>query len=213
MRHFRAIPLFLLFAASFAIADSIPNPHTLSIITGIPHPLTLAYDYRVGNFFSIGAATGYFTYTYRLSSGDDVDLSSENYDIRARIHPFSGSFFFGVIAGTRTYKATSTRDIPLASGLTIPVTGTLSISSYYLTPHIGWLWTNGGGFSLGIELGCQIPLSPSTELNIPVVEAFAPEVKQTSEYKRLESDINGPALQIGKTPLPYLALLRLGWTF
>ncbi len=206
------IALFL-FLSSPVFAESLIPQHSISGVLGVPHPITLAYDYRINRTFSTGFSMGFFNYTYKYKTGDDIRLSSENYDIRGRIHPFGAAFFIGVMLGTRKYQAEATRDIPLASGFNLPVTGTLTISSYYVTPHLGWFWVSQRGFTIGVELGCQIPLDPSTNISIPVADTFFPQVRETADYQALVSDINGPALQIGRTILPYLALLRLGWTF
>jgi hypothetical protein len=57
-------------------------------------------------------------------------------EFRARIHPFSGPFLFGVGAGYMVSPKSSS-----------------SVEGLTLTPHVGWTWVLRSGFTIGTEAG------------------------------------------------------------
>ena len=98
-----------------------------------------------------------------------------------------------------------------------PTSIELKQNSFYLTPHLGWMWGWAGGFTVGFEMGWQFPLSPQSELNIsisdPTLNSLLAQLKQTSQYQSLESDTVKVANRLGKTSIPFITFLRMGWTF
>jgi hypothetical protein len=99
------------------------------------------------------------------------------------------------------------------------VTGLVSanIGSPYLTPHFGWIWIFGNGFTLGLEVGYQIPLGAKTTIAFsssdPNVQSVITQIQATSQYKQAVSDVEQIGNKFGKTPLPYFTALRIGWMF
>ena len=79
----------------------------------------------------------------------------------------------------------------------------------FLNPQVGFLWTWGPGFSIGIDAGLQIPLSSqstsSLQTSIPsVAEPYVTPARQTLE---------NVAKAAGQTTLPTVDLVRVGFLF
>ena len=107
--------------------------------------------------------------TIRISLYGEAELSYQEYDIYGRLFPFGTMFFVGAGAGyaTMTGSFKSSYDVRayqnLAPGLPdrLFVESRGSVRTLVLTPQIGLQQTWGSGFTLGIDLGLQIPLAPS----------------------------------------------------
>ena len=113
-------------------------------------------------------------------------LSSWSLEAGLQVFPFGGSFFLGATTGHLSLAASA----PTKSG-----TVTFDISSFYVTPHFGWLAIWDSGFSLGFDLGAQLPFSTSVE---------------TSGPRRAASNVDNLAHALAGLPLPTLSL-KLGW--
>ena len=184
-----------------------------SLLVGFPHPINLSVDKRVTDKYSAGIAAGALSLTLQ-SSGIKVSVS--NFEVRGRWHPFSGSFILGGILGYQHLVGSGSTSI-LVLNANVPTTVNLIVNSLFFTPHLGWFWTWSSGFTLGFELGLQIPLSPKSTLDVtiddPLYNSLLDLVKLTSPYQKLESDIEGQANRLAKSALPYATALRLGWMF
>ena len=113
-------------------------------------------------------------------------LSSWSAEVGLLIFPLGGSFFLGASAGHNSL---------LASAATKAGTVSFDISSFYLTPHLGWLATWDSGFSAGFDLGAQLPISPSVT---------------TSGPRQAAATVDALARTLAALPLPTVAL-KLGW--
>ncbi len=218
MRIFRSTLFWtagvLLCTSGYPYNEKKPFHPSFSALLGVPHPLNIAADMAMGRYFSAGVCGGTISYTYRGGS-DPVELKLPNYEGRFRIHPFGGAFFLGTIFGWHSLSASASKNIT-ASSISVPTTLIIRLKTFYATPHLGWMWVYKSGFTWGMELGIQLPISPETDVEITTSEAFnslLEIVKTTQEYKTLEKDVQDLGKQIAKTALPFITLLRLGWTF
>lgn len=196
-----------------ALAISADRDLGVTFMVGVPHPINLAIDKRLDPKWSLGTAFG--SLGAKLQGGS-VNVSVTNLEARGRWHPFSGAFILGSILGYQNIVASGEQNI-LAGFVSVPTKVSLSIKSLFLTPHLGWFWGWSSGFSIGFEFGVQVPLMPSSSFDISIVDptlnSLLETVKQTSDYKALESKIETQANQIGNAVLPYVTALRLGWVF
>ncbi len=85
-----------------------------------------------------------------------------------------------------------------------------------LTPQIGYLYTTGIGFSIGIDVGAQLPIAPSqinfkSQLTLP---AGTPQVLvdqvRTQLLEPNDQKVKNTLQTIGRAPLPTINL-RVGW--
>jgi hypothetical protein len=114
------------------------------------------------------------------------------WDVDVRVFPFRGSFFVGSSFGKQTVEAAITK----ASGTTSE-TGTVKLSSTYATPRFGFLSTYGSGFTLGFDVGAQLRLGGTRQVNAP--PAVLSDANKIADYGT-------------NYPLPSLNF-RLGWMF
>jgi hypothetical protein len=182
---------------------------------GFPHPMNYGLDVQLCKCFSFGFSTGKF----ELTGGDDVKIQIANWDLRGRWHPFQGSFFVGAAYGSQNVVAKASKDVKFKTNgieTEVPATVQLELKNNYLTPHLGWFAVWDVGFTMGFEIGAQVPMSSKTNLEVgfdnvsPSQEAA---VKDTDEYKKLEDSVEKAGDMMGKTTIPYITLLRLGWLF
>lgn len=185
-----------------------------SVAVGVPHPVTGALDVVYANFISLSVSGGRFGINV-----DDTDLEIRNWDATIRWYPFGGSFFLGAARGEQGIVGKRKIDLDVNSGgvaLKVPTTLRLEIESSYLTPQIGWFARWDSGFTLGFDIGYQMPSGAKSELQTSfenVSAASEEAVRNSDEYKKNKKDVEDAAEAIGKTGIPYISFLRIGWLF
>jgi hypothetical protein len=186
-----------------------------SLLLGIPHPVGLSVDGRIDGEWSVGIFAGGLGISPRNSDGN-VRLSIGGLDLRGRWHPWRGAFFLGAMLGGQTLSGVATRTYDI-SGQDVPATLRLDIKSAYFTPHLGWLWMKESGFTIGFELGWQIPSNPRSELGLtiddPTYASYLDQVKATQAYRDLERKVEDLTRPLGLLSFPYVTVIRLGWVF
>jgi len=133
-----------------------------------------------------------------------VQMKLTGWDARFKIYPFRSSFFLGVAYGSQTFTGSMTQSI---SG--ISTTGTVVQDNTFITPHIGWNWIWDSGFFMGADIGVQLSMG---QTNTFTSDATA-LVKTTAQYTALQKSVLDKADLLGKTPLPLLTLLKVGYFF
>lgn len=187
-------------------------------LLGVPHPINLGFDARISETCGGGATGGKFSYTLKTNN-TPVNLGSTNIEGRIRYFLWKKSFFIGSSLGWQSLTAEATKDISVTVGPTttaVPTTVKVTVNSLFVTPHIGWFIVYDSGFTLGFEVGAQFPISPASSLDVSTSSQYAlllDLAKQTDTYRTLDSDINDAAKKVGKLILPFVTILRIGWTF
>lgn len=212
----------ILFILSFnpPLCSASDGSQGASLLVGLPHPISLAWDVRSSPGVSWGGALGYFALPFPVSGYNAVTAGVSNLEGRLRWHPFSGSFFLGGILGFQSLFGKTDQNIDITSPtLTVPMHLELKVTSLFLTPHLGWIWHLGSGntgFTLGFELGAQLPASPKSELTAettdPSMSPYISVVKLTKAYQDINTKIDDIGNKLGKIAFPYTAL-RLGYFF
>jgi hypothetical protein len=205
--------LLMLLTTPAAFAKTSGTDFIVSFLAGVPHPVNLGLDLRHGRF-SEGLTGGLLS----LSFKNNINVKISNVELRGRWHPFSGSFILGTAVGQQSITGSTTQTFTTnPGGIEVPTKIELAVQGGYVTPHLGWLWVWGSGFSLGFEVGVQVPFAQNSELEItiqdPSQNAFLDQVKATPEYQQAESDVTTNSDRLGKQVLPYVTVLRLGWAF
>ena len=85
------------------------------------------------------------------------------------------------------------------TGIDGNITGDGTLSRWYATPHLGWMWILDSGLTLGIELGVQVPFS--TDLTIAGLS--------NRTTARIKNELSPWTSHV----LPYLNLIKVGYTF
>lgn len=167
----------------------------------LPRPFSAGLEIKYADFLGVSGSYGFFP-ELKVS---DVKVKIDGWDARVKLYPFLGSFFLGVGYGSQKFTGSQSRVI---TGIT--VNGTVSQDNTFVAPHIGWNWgSNDGGFFMGLELGVQLSLKRNTTFTTdqPVLQ------QGTAEGRALEKDIKDTAETVGKTPLPLLTLIKVGYLF
>ena len=184
-----------------------------SVSLGLPQPLTYGLEILhgglIGGAFSLGSMN-------TKVSGTKIALS--NWDARFRWFPWRSSFFGGLAFGQQKASAEVEKDALDIGGPTkYDASIKLVAKTSYVTPHVGWSSSWDSGFTLGFDVGVQLPVKSKEEFNAKfdgnLNSTQEAQLKDTAAYKKLETDAKSLAKKVGKTPLPYLSLLRVGWLF
>lgn len=141
-------------------------------------------------------------------------------EARAVIYPFLGSFFIGAAVGNRKVDARIDACEYLANygGYCVPMRAYLKIRTTYITPQIGWLFVWDSGFTLGTEIGAQIPLHSGSEEFW--TEVYASDSNQLNavynsyafyDFQKQVRDNIGDYFR-SKT-LPFWNIIKIGWLF
>jgi len=164
----------------------------------------------------------------KVSFYGEATLSYQEYDVYGRIFPFGGGFFMGGGVGYATVKGsmkntfdTSTYAAQAAvAGVSLP--GSMSYDSQgsvrtmVVTPQIGYFYTTSIGFSIGLDLGAQVPVAPSeikfnSKFALPAgTPAIVASQIQSTYVAPLDKKVEDTLQTIGRAPLPTINL-RVGW--
>ncbi len=181
--------------------------------TGLPDLLSLGGTIKVTRYFGAGFNLGMIP-TVKLSLYGDATISYHEYDLYGRVYPFGNAFFLGAglgyakIVGTLANRYALTPEESAASGLASPVQidSRGSVRTLVLTPQLGLLKTFSSGFSIGVNVGAQIPIAPSTVDYATHVPPGVPEQLVTPNDDKVRSTLN----TVGRTTLPTFDF-KLGW--
>ena len=158
---------------------------------GAPLPLGIEAFARFHDLWGVGLGVGILPGAVGdLALGaagiSNASLDALSFEAEARLFPFRGSFYLGGAVGHLGVSATGkSHGYPVA----------VDISTLYASPRLGWLGVWNSGFTLGLDLGAQIPLSPDVK-----VTSASPSQSQLESFARA----------LAALPLPTVSL-RLGW--
>src|SRR5262249_39861790 len=81
----------------------------------------------------------------------DVQIKYDQWQVGLRVYPFKGAFYVGGVYGH--YAFTGVASGPSAG------TGSVSVSSQYIGPQLGWRWVMPGGFFTRGDLSWGFPIT------------------------------------------------------
>lgn len=189
-----------------------------SLSLSFPYFVSPSLEWKVGKAFSAGVSYGMLNTSKDLgTSFDSIALKVKSTDVRLRYHAFKEDFFLGVAFGVLDLnvkgkkKTTAEADGQTASGA---VVSNSKIKSNYVTPHLGWFTVYDSGFSFGFEVGYHIPLKANTTFTANAEDPSLDTLLKTSaEFKDQQKDLDNMVKKLGKTAIPYVNLLRIGWLY
>ncbi|MCX6116687.1 MAG: hypothetical protein NT027_04040 [Proteobacteria bacterium] len=186
----------------------------LSGAIAFPHILNFGLESLFNRSFGVSANMGSVSRNI-----DGIDVGMKHYDLRFRYHPGQGSFFVGLGFGQHTLIGEKNRDIVIShnsANVTVPTKLKLTAKSNYVTPHVGWFAVWDAGFSIGLDVGALVPISPSSkaEASFSNLPAGAEDtINNDADYKKLLSEVEDSAQTYTKKTIPFLTMMRLGWMF
>ncbi len=159
---------------------------------GFPRPLSVEGFVTVDKLVLVGAE--YSVLPMMNIGGVDTRLSAVAID--ARVFPFRGGFFIGVRGGRQAMSLTGTLDLG-ALGAT---TESLDVSTWFVNPRVGFLWTWKPGLVVGIDAGLQLPVSVTSTTTLDTGLG-------------IESTLTRAGDTFGRAILPTVDLLKIGLVF
>ena len=203
--------------AADADADGIFGPFRIGVLvgTGVPDVLSLGGAIKLTRYFGAGINVGVIP-TIRLSFYGDAKLAYQEYDAYGRIYPFGGSFFLGAGVGYASIRGmiTQTYDLSAYSGLGLPKSVSIesrgSVRTLVLTPQIGFQHVFGSGFTIGIDVGAQVPIAPSDAKFSTEPPKKLPEQYVTQYITPNDEKVRSTLDKIGHTVIPTINL-KIGW--
>ena len=197
--------------------DGLFGPFRIGVLvgTGVPDVLSLGGAIKLTRFFGAGINVGVIP-TIRLSFYGEAKLAYQEYDAYGRIYPFGGSFFLGAGVGYASIRGmiTQTYDLSMYSALGLPKSVSIesqgSVRTLVLTPQLGFQHMFGSGFTIGIDVGAQVPIAPSDAkfTTAPPKGLPAQYVQQyiTPNDEKVRSTLD----KIGHTVIPTINV-KIGW--
>lgn len=195
------------------------GPFRIGALVGVGLPSVFSFGgaIKLTRYLGAGVNVGLIP-TIKISLYGEAQLSYQEYDAYGRLFPFGGMFFVGAGVGYATIKGSfkSSYDVRpyqvIAPTLpdTLAVESIASVRTLVLTPQIGLQHIFGSGFTLGVDVGLQVPLAPSEihfDTQIPpdvpaeVVEKFV---------KPNDQKVRDTLETVGRATVPTLNL-RVGW--
>lgn len=170
-------------------------------IVSIPRPINVELSLKPNELLGFGVG---FSMIPRIEV-DEFAANMYAFNAVGRIFPFKGSFYVGLGAGVQNINVEAYQDIRNQR-----YTGQVEHTSLFVTPQVGWLWMWDSGFTLGLNLGAQIPLTSSPEVTIRNAAGREVDPGRAAE---LRDDVNDVAKVLGFYPLPAFDLLKIGFFF
>ncbi|MBN2195372.1 MAG: hypothetical protein JW751_21315 [Polyangiaceae bacterium] len=184
---------------------------------GLPNLLSFGGQLKVTRYFAAGVNIGLIP-TVRISFYGEAKLEYQEYDVYARIHPLGGAFFLGAGVGYENVHGTLAKrfDISAYQALdpTLPRFFDLrsegSVETMILTPQLGLFHTFKPGFSIGLDVGAQIPIAHSDVRFATEVPASVPQAVVDAYVTPTNEKVKDTLKRVGQTILPTINL-RIGW--
>jgi len=194
--------------------DRVPENFMIGATAALtfPHLINLGLDTLIYHRF--GVSLNYGNVTKSINS---VDVSMKHTDVRLRWFPWESSFFVGAAFGQHQMSGEVDRQVSEPTTKQKYAThGKLVAKANYIAPHFGWFSVWDSGFTLGCDFGYLVPSSPKSTFTSTFANAPAGSeetLKETAEYKKMKSDLEGSAKSYAGKKLPFSTLLRIGWMF
>lgn len=165
----------------------------LAILAGVgfPRPLAIEAGVALGRSWLVGAE--YSALPETTVGAVSASLWAAAADLR--VFPLRGPFFIGLRAGYQELSASAT----LGSGSLPSITESMRVSSVWINPRVGFLWTLHP-FAIGVDAGLQVPLTSSVARSSTLADLGVD----------LDTGLTRAGSLLGSSLLPTLDLLRVG---
>lgn len=179
--------------------------------TGLPDLLNLGGQIKLTRYFGAGVNVGIIP-TVKISLYGQAKLAYQEYDAYGHIYPFGGAFFLGAGVGYATMRASLSNSYPIPApyntlyGNSASIDSDGSVRTLVLTPQIGLLKTFGPGFSIGLDVGAQLPIAPSKIDSATHVPSYVPQ----SQVQPYDDKVRSTLTTAGRQVLPTFNF-KIGW--
>lgn len=198
------------------------GPFRIGPVIGVGLPRFLSFGGAIKLTKYLGAGINYgIIPEVQFAYYGDATVRYQGVDIYGHIHPFGGGFFLGAAVGYAHARGTYEEQFqnPLdANAAPFPYTSEATVQTLVLTPELGYFFTFKSGFTMGVEVGLQIPIAPSkidfkSRVNYP--SGWSDELKQVIQTQYVEptdARVESTLEKVGQTILPTIGI-KMGWLF
>jgi hypothetical protein len=179
-------------------------------LISLPRPAEIEAGVRLHDTISLGLK---YSMLPTLSAGNDAArIQLDATQAVFRWFPFHGRFYVGSGLGYQRLKVSFKENV---DGGALNVLA--DMSTFFVSPQVGWLWVWPSGFSLGINLGVQIPFPKDADVTTtyngqPLAAGAGSSIVAGSAAK--DSDkVKNAANVVMRYPLPDFDLLKIGFFF
>jgi hypothetical protein len=165
---------------------------------GFPRPLQIEGLVKIGGLVGLGLEYGFLPNV----SISGVEASFKGVAGDFRFFPFKNALFIGARIGRQWLDGSGTLTIAGAS-----YTEAMAAAAWFVNPRIGFLHTFGGGMTIGIDAGIQLPIGATYERSGP---ATAAGLAQNTDVDR---SLRAIASTLGNGVTPTVDLMRIGFLF
>jgi hypothetical protein len=168
---------------------------------GFPRPLSVEAFAKFDRWLGAGFEYGFLP--NMTVANVEAGFTSLAGDLR--VFPFRGGLFIGARVGRQWLNAKTTMSVgPLGA-----LSESVSASTWFVNPRVGFLYTFKSGVTVGIDAGVQVPISPSYERTTSMNQFGSLLQPQSS----LEETAVAVVKTLGNGVTPTIDLLRLGYLF
>jgi hypothetical protein len=166
---------------------------------GFPRPLAIEGFAKIEKVVGVGLE---YSLLPRMNIAG-ADTSFKALAVDARVFPFRGAFFLGARVGRQWLDAKTT----ITVGQLGSFTESMSATTWFVNPRLGFLFTWASGITLGVDAGVQFPINPTYERSGPATTAG---VAQNTGVNQTLASVAGT---LGNNVTPTVDLLRVGFLF
>jgi hypothetical protein len=186
---------------------------------GLPSLTSLTLAARLGRYVGAGFTYGVIP-TVKISYYGQAALSYREFEGNLSLYPFAGAFFLGTGFGYASAEGTLERTFDLSAygsvlgslPKSLEYSSEASVSAFVLTPRIGFLKRFDSGFTLGADVGAQIPVSTSDVTFTSHLPAGVPKEVKTAYVDPNDAEVRATIGKAARTPIPTFGV-RIGWMF
>ena len=196
------------------------------------------------NFWSFGAEMRFFRFigiSANFGGSKDVDILKMNklighplktssddgritqykanfkhQEVRAVLYPFMGSFFIGAAVGNRDLDGRPNVEINISNQLA-QIAGYYRVKNSYVAPQFGWFAVFDSGFSIGTEMGVQIPLTKGSVAKSITINstggASVSSITSSAAYDDLLKNLDKFVTYFQDKTIPFWNIIKIGWLF
>lgn len=201
-----------LFATTNASADEYkplgPFHVGATVGAGFPSPISVQGVFKYKKLIGANLELGMLP-EINTSFGYGIRLHQEMIDFGVHVYPFSGAFFLGLGIGAQRLTATGEANTTY-NGTYVTGDASAVVSTVFLSPRLGLLHRFDFGLAIGMDVGVELPISGSVDLNRT---ATSPKYPGQSFSLPITQDVADIGNRVKTTPIPIIHILQLGYLF
>lgn len=166
---------------------------------GFPRPFALEGLLKIEDVIGLGVEYSFLPKTTLA----DVSTRFDAFAVDLSWYPFRGGFFIGMRGGRQWLSGSASLRVQNVGTYTESV----EASAWFVNPRIGYLYTWSSGFTLGVDVGVQLPVGATYERSGPATAAGLAQGTSVDDALRRVTKT------LGNDVTPTVDLFRIGFLF